>query len=282
MEKVSVLEEKAKEIRKLTISTIGKLGVGHIGGALTLCEVLSVLYFDVMNVDPEDAKKGDRDRFVLSKGHGGPALYAALALKGFIKMEELDTLNQPGTRLPSHCDMRLTNGIDMSTGSLGQGFSAAVGMAIVAKKDKMPIYVYSIIGDGESQEGQIWEAAMAAGSRRLDNLIAFTDYNRMQIDGYTEEINGLEPIDKKWEAFGWHVQSVDGHNIGEIQRAVDNAKKYKGKASMIILNTIKGKGGSFCENLVTSHNMTIREEDWRAAIDLLDREDGSLREKEGV
>lgn len=272
MEKISVLEEKAKEIRKLTIKTIGTLGVGHIGGALTLCEVLSVLYFDAMKVDAGDSKKADRDRFILSKGHGGPALYATLALKGFLKMEELDTLNQPGTNLPSHCDMRLTNGIDMSTGSLGQGFSAALGMAIVAKKDKLPVYIYSIIGDGESQEGQIWEVAMAAGNRRLDNFIAFTDYNKMQIDGYTEEVNGLEPLNKKWESFGWHVQTVDGHDVGAIQKAIDIAKKMKGKASMIILDTIKGKGGSFCENLVTSHNMAISEADWKKAVELLDKE----------
>ncbi|MFT4145413.1 MAG: transketolase [Mobilitalea sp.] len=273
MEKISVLEEKAKEIRKLTLESIGKLGVGHIGGALTLCEVLSVLYFDCLKVDPKDSKKADRDRFVLSKGHGGPALYATLALKGFIDKAELDTLNRPGTRLPSHCDMKLTNGIDMSTGSLGQGFSAAVGMAIVGKKDKLPITVYSIIGDGESQEGQIWEAAMAAGSRQLDNFIAFTDYNKMQIDGYTEEVNGLEPLDKKWEAFGWHVQSVDGHSVEAIQKAVDNAKKIKGKPSMIILDTIKGKGGYFCENKVTSHNMPISEAEWKMAVELLDKEE---------
>ena len=271
MEKVSILEEKAREIRKLTIRTIGKLGVGHIGGALTLCEVLSVLYFDVMNIDAADSKKPDRDRFVLSKGHGGPALYAALALKGFLKMEDLDTLNQPGTHLPSHCDMRLTNGIDMSTGSLGQGFSAAIGMALAARIDKLPIYIYTIIGDGESQEGQIWEAAMAAGSRKLDNLIAFTDYNKMQIDGYTEEINGLEPLDKKWEAFGWHVQTVDGHAVKDIQKAIDTAKKVKGKPSMIIMDTIKGKGGCFCENLLTSHNMPVDEESWKKAVELLEK-----------
>ena len=176
-EKIQMLNEKAKEIRKLTIQTIGELGVGHIGGALSLCEALSVLYFDAMHVDPADSKMPDRDRFVLSKGHGGPAVYATLALKGFIPMEELHTLNRPNTHLPSHCDMRLTNGIDMSTGSLGQGFSAATGMALAAKMDQKDLYVYAIIGDGESQEGQIWEAAMLAGSRKLDNFIAFTDYN---------------------------------------------------------------------------------------------------------
>ncbi len=267
---IEMLEEKAKEIRKLTLRSIGKLGVGHIGGALSLCEVLSVLYFEVMNIDPARPDMENRDRLVLSKGHGGPALYAALALKGYLPVEELDTLNQPNTHLPSHCDRRLTRGIDMSTGSLGQGFSAATGMAVAAKLDKRDLYIYTIIGDGESQEGQIWEAAMCAGSRRLDNLIAFTDYNKMQIDGVIENINGLEPLDKKWEAFGWHVQSVDGHDIRQILYAIDNAKKYKGKPSMILLNTIKGKGGYFCENMVASHNMAITEDMWKKAIAILD------------
>ncbi len=268
--KIKMLENRAFEIRKLTIQTIGKLGVGHIGGALSLCEVLSVLYFDVLNVDPEDSKMENRDRFVLSKGHGGPALYSALALRGFIPLEELDTLNRPNTKLPSHCDMKRTNGIDMSTGSLGQGFSAATGMAISALMDRKSLYVYTIIGDGESQEGQIWEAAMLAGSRSLDNIIAFTDYNKMQIDGLIEDINGLEPLDRKWEAFGWHVQSIDGHDIKQILHAIDNAKKIKGKPHMIILNTIKGKGGFFCENSVASHNMPVSEETWIKALSLLE------------
>ncbi len=269
--KIKMLENRAFEIRRLTIQTIGKLGVGHIGGALSLCEVLSVLYFDVLNVNPEDSKMENRDRFVLSKGHGGPALYSALALKGFIPIEELDTLNKPNTNLPSHCDMKRTNGIDMSTGSLGQGFSAATGMAVSAKMDRKSLYVYTIIGDGESQEGQIWEAAMLAGGRGLDNIIAFTDYNKMQIDGLIEEVNGLEPLDRKWEAFGWHVQSIDGHDIKQIIHAIDNAKKIKGKPHMIILNTIKGKGGFFCENSVASHNMPISEDTWKKAVELLDK-----------
>lgn len=269
--KIKMLENRAFEIRRLTIQTIGKLGVGHIGGALSLCEVLSVLYFDVLNVNPEDSKMENRDRLVLSKGHGGPALYSALALKGFIPIEELDTLNKPNTNLPSHCDMKRTNGIDMSTGSLGQGFSAATGMAVSAKMDRKSLYVYTIIGDGESQEGQIWEAAMLAGGRGLDNIIAFTDYNKMQIDGLIEEINGLEPLDRKWEAFGWHVQSIDGHDIKQILHAIDNAKKIKGKPHMIILNTIKGKGGFFCENSVASHNMPISEDTWKKAVELLDK-----------
>lgn len=269
--KIEMLESRACEIRKLTIQTIGKLGVGHIGGALSLCEVLSALYFEVMNIDSNDSKMENRDRLVLSKGHGGPALYSALALKGFIPMEELDTLNKPNTNLPSHCDMKRTNGIDMSTGSLGQGFSASTGMAVAAKMDKKSLYVYSIIGDGESQEGQIWEAAMLAGSRGLDNIIAFTDYNKMQIDGLIEEVNGLEPLDRKWEAFGWHVQTIDGHDLKQIIYAIDNAKKIKGKPHMIILNTIKGKGGFFCENSVASHNMPISDDTWKKAVELLDK-----------
>lgn len=271
--KVKMLQEKAKEIRKLTLQTIGELGVGHIGGALSLCEVLSVLYFDAMNVDSNNSKMENRDRFVLSKGHGGPAVYATLALKGFIPMEELHTLNRPNTHLPSHCDMKLTNGIDMSTGSLGQGFSAATGMAVAAKMDKKDLYIYAIVGDGESQEGQIWEAAMLAGSRKLDNFIAFTDYNKMQLDGFIEDVNGLYPLDRKWEAFGWHVQTVDGHDVNAIAHAIDNAKKIKGKPSMIILDTIKGKGGFFCENMVASHNMNMDEETWKKAVELVDKEE---------
>jgi len=271
--KIELLYEKAKKIRKLSIQSIGQLGTGHIGGVLSLSEVIAALYFDIMNIDPANPRMESRDRFVLSKGHGGPAVYAALALRGYFPESELDTLNRPDTRLPSHCDMRLTTGIDMSTGSLGQGFSAATGMAIAAKMDKRDMYIYSIIGDGESQEGQIWEAAMLAGNRGLDNFIAFTDYNKMQIDGYTQDINGLEPLSAKWEAFGWHVQSIDGHDIEQILYSVRLAKDLKGSPSMIILNTIKGKGGYFCENQVTSHNMTITKEMWQRAIELLDKEE---------
>jgi transketolase len=271
--KVEMITTKANEIRKLTIKSIGELGVGHIGGSLSICEVLATLYFEAMNIDVENPKMENRDRLVLSKGHGGPALYSTLALKGFLDIKELDTLNRPNTHLPSHCDMRLTNGIDMTTGSLGQGFSAAMGMAVAAKMDKKDLYIYTIIGDGESQEGQVWEAAMFAGNRRLDNIIAFTDYNKMQIDGYIEEVNGLEPLNQKWEAFGWHVQSVDGHDIKSILYAIDNAKKVKGKPSMILLNTIKGKGCYFCENMVSSHNMAITEDKWTKAIELLEVEE---------
>jgi len=264
------LENQAIEIRKLTIESIGKLGVGHIGGSLSICDLLSVLYFDVMDIDANDPSKEDRDRFVLSKGHGGPALYAALALKGYFDKALLDTLNRPNTKLPSHCDRSMTPGIDMTTGSLGQGFSCAVGLAIGARMQKKDYWTYVCIGDGETQEGQVWEAAMLANSQKLDHLIAFTDYNKMQIDGYIEEDNGLYPLDDKWKAFGWHVQVIDGHNIEAIQRAIITAKNMRGRPSMIIMDTIKGKGAYFCENEVFSHNMQISEEQWKRAVKELD------------
>jgi len=275
MEKAEYLENTARELRKLTIESIGKLGVGHIGGCLSICDVLAVLYFDVMNIDPDNPKWSQRDRFILSKGHGGPALYAALAHRGYFDKSLLDTLNRSNTSLPSHCDMKLTRGIDMTAGSLGQGFSAAVGMAIGAKIDKNPCKVYAVIGDGESQEGQIWEAAMLAGSRKLNNLIAFTDFNNAQIDGTIDEINSISPLDDKWRAFNWYVQSIDGHDIGAISEAIDKAKKQKDKPSMIILNTIKGKGAYFAEGKVSSHNMPVTEDEYKEAIRRLDeREDG--------
>ncbi len=269
---VNDLRLKATELRKLTIESIGKLGVGHIGGCLSICDVLSVLYFHEMKLDPRQPKMEDRDRFILSKGHGGPSVYAALALKGYFDIALLDTLNQSGTHLPSHCDMNLTTGIDMTAGSLGQGFSAAVGFAIAGKMDEADHYVYSIIGDGESQEGQVWEAAMLAGTRKLDNFIAFTDFNNAQIDGSSDEINSIRPLDAKWAAFNWHVQVIDGHDIGAILNAIKAAKETKGQPSMIIMNTIKGKGAYFAEGLVTSHNMPVSEEMWKKACADLDQE----------
>jgi Transketolase, N-terminal subunit len=268
---VRAIEQKANEIRQLSIKAIGELGVGHIGGTLSICDVIAVLFFGEMKIDPKNPEMAERDRFVLSKGHGGPAVYAALALRGFIEVVDLDTLNRPNTKLPSHCDRKLTRGIDMSTGSLGQGFSVAVGMAVAGKMDKSDVHVYTIIGDGESQEGQIWEAAMLAGSRRLGNIVAFTDYNHMQLDGYTDEVNGLEPLDEKWKAFGWHVQVVDGHNIEQLLYAIRVAKNNKEKPSMIIMNTVKGKGGYFCEGQVSSHNMPVSKEMWTKAVEMLER-----------
>ncbi|RSK25720.1 transketolase [Bacillus sp. HMF5848] len=270
MNRYEYLNDTAIDIRKLTIESIGKLGVGHIGGSLSIVDLLSVLYFDVMNVNPTNPKDENRDRFVLSKGHGGPALYATLALKGYFEKEMLDTLNRPNTNLPSHCDKNLTPGIDMTTGSLGQGFSCAIGIAMGAKMMKKDFWTYVCIGDGESQEGQIWEGAMFAGSQKLGKLIAFTDYNKMQIDGTIEEVNGLYPLHDKWQSFGWHVQVVDGHNVKALRDAIMLAQNITGRPSMIIMDTVKGKGAGFCEGKVSSHNMPITEDIWKQAVKELD------------
>ncbi len=266
IEKLEELKAIAKEIRILTIDMIARLGVGHIGGALSIIDALTAIYFHCAKVDPAAPDDPMRDRVVLSKGHGGPGLYATLAQKGYFPKELLPTLNQSGTALPSHCDMHRTVGVDMTTGSLGQGFSCAVGMAIGAKLNNNPCNIYAIIGDGESQEGQVWEAAMLAGSRGLDNLIAFCDYNRMQIDGFVSDVNSIEPLAAKWRAFNFDVVQIDGHNIAEIIIAIEDAKQRKGKPSMIILNTVKGKGAYFAEGLVSSHSMSITMEMAQKAI----------------
>lgn len=274
------LEAAAKEIRKKTIDTIGFLGVGHIGGALSIVEALAVLYYKEMNVDPKNPRMPGRDRLVLSKGHAGPALYSALALKGFFPLEELHTLNKGGTNLPSHCDRNKTPGIDMTTGSLGQGISAACGIALANKIDKRESFTFAIVGDGESDEGQVWEAAMFAGHNRLDRLVAFTDNNRMQIDGTTAEvlaIDGAEGADlvSKWRAFGWNAERVDGHDVAAIDAAIAAAKDRAakaaaggkpGKPTMIVLDTVKGKGAAFCEGQVGSHNMNFDYETAKKAI----------------
>lgn len=265
-----MLRRKAHEIRTLTLETIGHVGKGHLGGCMSLCEVMSVLYFSQMNVRPEDPQWKHRDRFILSKGHAGPVVYSALALRGYFDREALKSLNELGTSIPSHCDATRTAGVDVTTGSLGQGFSVAVGIALAAKLDREALYVYPIIGDGESQEGLVWEAAMLAGNKGLDNIIGFTDYNNLQIDGHVSEVNGLEPLADKWAAFGWDVQSVDGHDVEEIDQAVSRAKQDGGKPHMIILRTVKGKGISFAENVVTNHSMTISK-------DVLERELKLLR-----
>ena len=268
--KLQKLKDIAYDIRKMTIDMIANLGVGHIGGALSIVEVLTAIYFETANVDAKNPKMKTRDRIILSKGHGGPALYATLAKKGYFSEDLLSTLNQSNTSLPSHCDMNRTIGIDMTTGSLGQGFSNAVGMAIGGKIDKMPCDFYAIIGDGESQEGQIWEAAMLAGSRKLDNFIAFCDYNKMQIDGYVTDVNCIEPIADKWRAFNFRVIIVNGHCIESIVDAINEAKQEKEKPTMIILDTVKGKGACFAEGLVGSHNMPVTEEMWKKAISALE------------
>lgn len=255
------MKKIAKEIRALTCECISSIGQGHIGGSLSIVDVLTVLYYKHMNVNPKNPKMETRDRLIVSKGHAGPAVYAALCHKGYISHDELLTLNKYKTNLPSHCDMNKTPGIDMTTGSLGQGISCAVGMALASKLEKDNVYIYCIIGDGESQEGQVWEASMYAHQAKLDNLIVFLDNNGMQIDDYTKDINSLIDPFKKWESFGFYTQSVDGNDIEEIDKAVCNAKSYKGKPSMIILNTVKGKGVSFIEKLgVDNHSTSITKE----------------------
>lgn len=263
---LNALKEKCRHVRYLIMDQIGKLGVGHVGGSLSAVEALTVVYYRHMKQDPKNPKKEDRDRFVLSKGHAGPAEYAILADKGFFPMEWLDTLNKPGTRLPSHTDMHLTPGVDMTTGSLGQGFSCSVGIALGNRIRKNQAYVYTMVGDGESQEGLIWEAAMFAAHNRLDHLIAFTDRNLKQIDGTTEDVNALEPLVDKWQAFGWSVQRVDGHSLEAIDDAVLAAKAQKGKPSMIILDTVKGKGVSFIENASFNHSLPISPEQREEAL----------------
>ncbi len=263
---VRELEALAKEIRVLTIDEIAHLGVGHIGGAMSVVEILTLLYHRHLRADPKNPGKSDRDRLVLSKGHAGPALYATLAVKGFFPKDWLHTLNKGGTSLPSHCDRTKTPGIDMSTGSLGQGISAAAGIALGMRMNKLDARTYCVIGDGESDEGLVWEAAMFAAHYKLDNLIAFTDFNKLQIDGATEEVMNLADIRAKWESFGWHAVRIPGHDFNAMDEAIAEAKARKGKPSMIVLDTVKGKGCDFCEGLATNHNMTITREQADKAI----------------
>lgn len=263
-EKLSYLNDKSDEIRKILIEMIGRLGVGHVGGSLSVVDLLTVLYYDLAKVDPKNPKDPDRDRIVMSKGHAGPALYATLASKGYFPMEEIKTLNQSGTNLPSHCDMNKTVGVDMTAGSLGQGISCAVGMALAGKMDKKDYHVYAIIGDGESQEGQVWEALMLAGNKKLDNLTVFLDNNRMQIDDYVDNINSVEPFDKKCEAFNMQAIRVNGHDKAALYDAIVKAKNTKGKCTCIVMDTIKGYGVPWAESKgVGSHSFSISEEQWR-------------------
>ncbi|WP_031514036.1 transketolase [Desulfofalx alkaliphila] len=247
------LEDKAKAIRRHIVTMLGEAGSGHPGGSLSAADLVAALYFKVMRVDPEDPQNPDRDRFVLSKGHGAPVLYAALAERGFFPVEDLKTLRKLGSKLQGHPDMRKVPGVDMSTGSLGQGLSVANGMALAGKLDKKDFRVYVLLGDGEIQEGQIWEAAMAAAHYKLDNLTAFLDHNKMQIDGNIEEVMSPEPVADKWRAFGWHVIEIDGHNMEQILNAIEEAKKTAGKPTIIVAKTVKGKGVSFMEDQVGWH-----------------------------
>ena len=248
-----MLQQKAAEIRRLVIKMIGNAHSGHPGGSLSCADLVAALYFDVMNIDPANPQWEDRDRFVMSKGHACPTLYAALAMKGYFPMEELDTLRNFGSILQGHPYSRKTPGVDISTGSLGQGLSIANGIALGAKMDGKDYFVYCLMGDGEIEEGQIWEAAMSAAHYKLDNVIAFLDYNHLQIDGTIEDVIGNVRPQEKFAAFGWAVRTVDGHNIGEILDAVASAKAVKGQPSLIVMNTVKGKGVSFMENQVGWH-----------------------------
>ena len=264
------LKEICKDIRCDIMTCIGHLGVGHIGGCLSIVELLAVLYFEEMNIDPAEPKMAGRDRFVCSKGHAGPAVYAALANRGYFPKSELLTLNQGGTHLPSHCDMNLTTGIDMTAGSLGQGFSCAAGIALGSKLEDDGATIYALVGDGESQEGQIWEAAMFAAAKGLSNLIGFTDYNKLQIDDTVAKVNDIAPLGDKWAAFGWNVIDVeDGNDVEQVSAAVKQAKSYRstGRPTMVILNTVKGKGVKWIEELgAGNHNTNVSEAQAEAAI----------------
>jgi len=272
MEKTTLetLKAKAKEIRKLTIEEIGNLGSGHIGGAMSIADLLALLYYHKMKVDPSNPKWDGRDYLVVSKGHAGPVVYATLASKGFFPVDWLKTLNQGGTKLPSHCDRVLTPGIDMTAGSLGQGFSAAVGMALGLKMDGKPNRVYAIVGDGESDEGQIWESAMFAAAKKIANITAFTDYNKQQLDGYVKDILDLGDLAAKWKAFGWFTQEVDGHDMEALDKAIDAAQAQTEKPAMIIMNTIKGKGCNFAEGIEKNHSMAFNMDKAKEAIAALD------------
>ena len=274
---VKQVKSFALAIRRETILCIGRLGVGHLGGALSIADLLAVLYSGVMNIDPADPKKDDRDILVCSKGHAGPAVYATLALKGYFPMEMLNTLNQPGTQLPSHCDMNRTPGIDMTTGSLGQGASTAMGIACGNRLKGYDNYTYLILGDGEIEEGQVWEAALFAAAKKLTKLIAFVDYNKCQIDDYVENLCALGDIAKKFEHFGWYAQNVeDGHDVEQIAAAIERAKAQSERPSVIVLNTVKGKGYRKIEGALSSHNMPVTDEMVAEALAELDEQRKAL------
>ncbi|MGB6129308.1 MAG: transketolase [Psychrilyobacter sp.] len=269
MADIKMLTEKATQMRKDIVTMICKSKSGHPGGSLSAADIVSTLYFNEMNIDPKNPKMADRDRFVLSKGHAAPVLYAALAEKGYFDRELLGTLRQFGSPLQGHPDMRKLPGVDISTGSLGQGLSVANGMALSAKLDKKSYRVYALLGDGEVQEGQIWEAAMTAAHYKLDNVCAFLDSNNLQIDGNVDKVMGVEPLDEKWRAFGWNVMVIDGHNFEEILGALEAAKAHKGQPTMVIAKTTKGKGISFMENVCGFHGVAPTSEETDKALEEL-------------
>lgn len=260
------LKEKAKVIRQHIIRMTGAAGSGHPGGSLSAADIITYLYFKELKIDPENPKWPERDRFVLSKGHAAPVLYAALAEKGFFPVEELITLRKIDSLLQGHPDMSRVRGVEMSTGSLGTGFSTSVGMALAARMDKRDNYIFVMLGDGEIQEGQVWEAAMAAAHYKLDNMIAILDYNGLQIDGPVSEVLSPEPLPDKWRAFGWEVLEINGHDFQAIEKAIATAKSVKGKPTMIIAKTVKGKGVSFMENEAGWHGSAPNQEQVEKAL----------------
>ena len=263
------LAEKARKIRINALKAIHAAKSGHPGGSLSSADILATLYFGELNIDPKNPKMADRDKFVLSKGHAVPALYAALGERGFYEVNEMMTLRQVGSKFQGHPNMSKVPGIEMSTGSLGQGFSAAVGMAIAGKIDKNPGRVYALTGDGELQEGIVWEAAMQAAHRKLDNLVAIVDLNGLQIDGKVSDVKCVCPVDEKFRSFGWNVINVDGHNFEELTTAFDEAKKCGGVPTAIIAHTHKGKGVSFMEDNAGWHGKAPSDEELAAAIEEL-------------
>ena len=273
------LQKVANEVRKGIITSVHAAKAGHPGGSLSAADIFTYLYFEVMNVDPKDPKKADRDRFVLSKGHTAPGLYSALAQKGYFPVEDLETLRHLGSYLQGHPDMKHIPGVDMSSGSLGQGISAAVGMAIAGKMDNADYRVYTLLGDGEIQEGQVWEASMMAGFRKLDNLVVIVDNNNLQIDGAIDEVCSPYPIDKKFEAFNFHVINIDGNDFDQIDAAFKEAKATKGMPTAIIAHTVKGKGVSFMENQVGWHGTAPNDEQYAVAMEELEKAGEALCQK---
>ncbi len=273
------LQKIANEVRKNIIEGVHSAKSGHPGGSLSAADMMTFLYFEEMRVNPKNPKAENRDRFVLSKGHAAPALYAVLAEKGFLPKEDMKTLRKPDSYLQGHPDMKHTPGVEMSAGSLGQGISAAVGMALAGKLDQADYRVYTMIGDGESEEGQVWEAAMFAGARKLDNLVVILDNNNLQIDGTVEEVCSPYPFDKKFEAFNFHVLMIDGHNFDEIREALNNARETKGRPTAIIMNTVKGKGVSYMENKVNWHGAAPNDELYAVAMEELKKAGEALCQK---
>jgi len=273
------LQKIANEVRKGVIVGTYNAKCGHPGGSLSASDIFTYLYFEEMNIDPADPKKADRDRFVLSKGHCAPGLYSVLAQRGYFPVEDLKTLRKVGSYLQGHPDMKHIPGVDMSSGSLGQGVSAAVGMALSAKISDEDYRTYVLLGDGEIQEGQVWEAAMFAGAKKLDNLVFIVDNNNLQIDGTIEEVNSPYPIDKKFEAFNFHVINVDGHDFEALADAFEEARKTKGVPTAIIAKTVKGKGVSFMENKASWHGKAPNDAEYAVAMEDLEKAGEALCQK---